>query len=747
MSLKKLGRYDLINVLGKGAMGLVYEGRDPNLDRRVAIKTIKVENLSEEAAAEYEVRFRTEARSAARLQHPHIVSVYDSDRDGDIAFLVMEFIAGDDLKHHLDKGDLYTLEQTLGIMGDLLSALDYAHRQSIVHRDIKPANLLIESSGRVKLTDFGVARIQDSGEATRTQGSMVGTLKYMSPEQVQGRPIDARADLFAAGIVLYQLLTGKRPFDGDTDFSTIQQIVGHTPAAPSSFNPKLPAALDAVVAKALAKSRDQRYASAQDFLSALQAAAREAADPKVLPPALPPGAGASSTWTSTLLAGEALVGLQSGTSADIPMVTQELELVYWKEIKESMDVEDIQGFLARFPSGIYADLARRRLRKMGVPGGEDSDIGRRLGTGTLIVPRPAGQDAAAGATHPGATNPGATHPGATNPGGTNPRVVHPGATHPGSTTDMAWKALEEAAAQAPVAPPPLPSTPAADDPDATRMGAPAMAVPAQAVPPPQPQSAPSEWPETVFSDAGPVTVQPEAVEAKAEAKAEAASAAVAVAAPEVKPESRRKRRSAEPGAPAKASAASPPYLIWGAAALVAVAILGIGIRQLSKPKAPALAATQPAAAAQAEAGPAQPAAPAAQTAVPAAQVQPAAAAAPAQAASTAAAPLSPASRAALAQAVAAKKAALEKERQAKQQATQAKPGSNTTAPAAAEHAPAPAPSANSGNPRQACEDRMLIGFQICMNEQCAKPAFTNHPVCVERRAMEQRRREAEQLRR
>jgi eukaryotic-like serine/threonine-protein kinase len=743
MSLKKLGRYDLISVLGKGAMGLVYEGRDPNLDRRVAIKTIKVENLSEEAAAEYEVRFRTEARSAARLQHPHIVSVYDSDRDGDIAFLVMEFVDGDDLKHHLDKGDLYTLEQTLGIMGDLLSALEYAHRQSIVHRDIKPANLLIETNGRVKLTDFGVARIQDSGEATRTQGSMVGTLKYMSPEQVQGRPIDARADLFAAGIVLYQLLTGKRPFDGDTDFSTIQQIVGHTPSAPSSFNPKLPAAIDAVVAKSLAKSRDQRYANAQDFLAALQAAAREAADTKVLPPAVPVGPGSNSTWTSTLLAGEALVGLQSGTSSNIPMVTQELELVYWKEIKESMDVEDIQGFLSKFPSGIYADLARRRLKKMGVPGGEDSDIGRRLGTGTLIVPRPAGQDTATGATNPGTSNPGATNPG----------VTSPGVTTPGTATDMAWKALEEAAAQAPAGTPPLPAAPAADDPDATRLGAPVMAVPVpmptQVEPELQLHGAASEWPETVFSDAGPVTVQPELVETKAKAEAAPIAAASTVAAvPDAKPESRRKRRSTEP----EASAGPPPYLVWGAVALVALVILGVGIRQLSKPKAPAPAL----AAVAADAGTARPvpetppqapaqAAQAQPAAAQAAVVTPAPAAAPVAAAAPA--PLSAASKAAAAQAIAARKAALEKERLAKQQAVPAKPGGGTAAPAAAEHVPTPAPSANSGNPRQACEDRMLIGFQICMNDQCAKPAFTNHPVCVERRAMEQRRREAEQLRR
>ena len=726
MSLKKLGRYDLISVLGKGAMGLVYEGRDPNLDRRVAIKTIKVENLSEEAAAEYEVRFRTEARSAARLQHPHIVSVYDSDRDGDIAFLVMEFVDGDDLKHHLDRGDLYTLEQTLGIMGDLLSALDYAHRQSIVHRDIKPANLLIETSGRVKLTDFGVARIQDSGEATRTQGSMVGTLKYMSPEQVQGRPIDARADLFAAGIVLYQLLTGKRPFDGDTDFSTIQQIVGHTPAAPSSFNPRLPAAIDAVVAKALAKSRDQRYASAQDFLAALQAAAREAADTKVLPPALPPGPGTNSTWTSTLLAGEALVDLQSGTSANISVVTQELELVYWKEIKESMDVEDIQGFLTRFPSGIYADLARRRLKKMGVPGGEDSDIGRRLGTGTLIVPRPAGQDASV-----------------------------PGTNGSGTSTDMAWKALEEAAAQAPVTAPAMPLAPAVDDPDATRLGAPAMAMPAQAEPPVQPQVQPqvqeaaSEWPETVFSDAALAHTEPKpaaaahAVAAVAANKSAAPLAATESSARPAKTESRRKSRPAEPAAAVKTSVPTSRYLALGVAGLVVLALLGIGIKQFSKPKAPAAESVLPAAAADADAAPAP--AKAAEPVVQAAQAKPAAA--PASAPVAAAAPLSPASKAAAAQALAARKAAQEKERLAKQQAAQAKTGGAAAVPAAAEHAAAPAPSAPSGDPRKACEDRMLIGFQICMNDQCAKPAFTNHAVCVERRAMEQRRREAEQLRR
>jgi serine/threonine-protein kinase len=380
--LKKLGRYELVRVLGKGAMGIVYEGRDPNLDRRVAIKTVKVENLSDEAAAEYEARFRTEARSAARLQHPNIVSVYDSDRDGDTAFLVMEYIQGDDLKHHLDKGVRYSLQQAFAIVRDLLSAVDYAHRQGIVHRDIKPANLLLEPDGRVKLTDFGVARMQDSGEATRTQGNMVGTLKYMSPEQVQGQKIDARADLFSVGVVLYQLLTDKRPFDGDNDFTIIHQIIGHTPPPPSSFNARLPAAVDGVVARALAKNREDRFATAGDFSNALQSALQLAEDATILPPVNPARARDGAAFTVPPGSGS-IAGMTSGGTGSA--VTQELELVYWKDVKESTDPDELRGFLARFPEGIYADLARRRLRRLATdPAHDDPDATRLPGEMTTL---------------------------------------------------------------------------------------------------------------------------------------------------------------------------------------------------------------------------------------------------------------------------------------------------------------------------------------------------------------------------
>lgn len=389
MTLRKLGRYDIVRVLGKGAMGTVYEALDPNLERRVAIKTIAMQGLSEQGVAEYEARFRTEARSAARLQHPNIVSVYDAGRDGEIAYLVMEYVQGQDLKHHLDSGVVFTLEQSLRLMRDLLAALAYAHAQNIVHRDVKPANLLVEADGRVKLTDFGVARIQDAVDATRTRGAMVGTLKYMAPEQVQGQPIDARADLFSAGIVLYQLLTARQPFRGDNAFTIIAQIVGVDPPAPTTLQPGLPAAIDDVLACALAKAPRQRFADARAFHDALAQACDQAQDLSTRPMPLDSGSGSGSGSRSWRRTATASGSGASGTAPSVSMVTQELELVYWKDVRESDDALDLQGFLDRFPDGIYADLARRRLRRLGVV-----FLGEQ--TATQVEPRNPGMDAGAG---------------------------------------------------------------------------------------------------------------------------------------------------------------------------------------------------------------------------------------------------------------------------------------------------------------------------------------------------------------
>ena len=678
MSLKKLGRYDLIRVLGKGAMGLVYEGRDPNLDRRVAIKTIKVENLSDEAAAEYEVRFRTEARSAARLQHPNIVSVYDSDRDGDMAFLVMEFVEGDDLKHHLDKGGVYTLQQTLGIMTELLSALSYAHSQKIVHRDIKPANLLVQASGSIKLADFGVARIQDSGDATRTQGSIVGTLKYMSPEQLEGRPIDARADLFAAAVVLYQLLTSQRPFDGESDFAVIHKIVNHTPAAATFYNPKLPPAIDAVVAKALAKSRDMRYGTAQDFLAALLAACSDATDTTVAPQAVPPAKGSNSTWTATMMYGESLVtagtNVTSGTS--MSEVTQEVELVYWKDIKESSDIEDVQGFLVKFPSGIYADLARRRLRNLYAATSAEP---------TMVSPRALAPTAA--------------------------------------VADKTWLPPQHSSAgtEAIFAAAPLAAAPLVNAP---LVNAPLVNAPLAAAP--------------LAADANRPTVQTASSQA-------------------VLPGSRHKT-------------------VWLVAGLAALAVAGMAFKLLPNPNPntnpntnpnpntntntnpnassgaaielpaststlPTSTSTLPAQVVASAALPTLATAPAPQAAPAPRLNAPAARPAAASANNTGPAALPAASAA---EPLTARKAAPNKEKPVKVDVappSEPSPKAPRSAPAAAAALPSAVVS-----PRTACEDRILLGFQSCVSEQCARPVFVQHPMCVERRGMEERRREAERNR-
>ena len=718
MSLKKLGRYELLRVVGKGAMGLVYEGLDPNLNRRVAIKTIKVENLSEEAAAEYEVRFRVEAQSAARLQHPNIVSVYDSARDGDIAYMVMEFIQGEDLKHHLDNGNLYTLEQTLGIMQDLLSALDYAHAQSIVHRDIKPANLLIEKSGRVKLTDFGVARIQDSGEATRTQGTMVGTLKYMSPEQVQGRPVDARADIFAAGIVLYQLLTGKRPFDGSTDFAIIQQIVGHAPAAPTFFNSKLPPAMDVVVGRALAKVPEQRYGSAKDFLTELQVASRDAVDPTVVPPAEPRVPGANGTWTATVRAGEAFVGSQPGLQSNAGVgqstVTQEIELVYWKDIKDSHDVEDLQGFMNKFPSGIYADLARRRLRQLGVMVGDESEIGGSMGTGTVVLPRSAQAYEPTMRLAKGQVLLGSAAALADSSAfaGTVLMDDAPTVFQPTQRLDRAMPAVPASAAADTFR---VPAKALSDD-----ETLPPLAL-SRAAPPASPAAAPLV--------VAPVVTAPR------------------VAIQDLPPSKR-----------------SP--LIWVAAGLLLLVGAALGISRLNSPPASSVVSEAAATSAPAPALAASAALTVAPLATSAASVAPTAnASAPVATIAPQvfslgldpATPKTPAEVKAAADTKALKKADREKEKLARQAQVQAA-GTGAATPEPVEEAasakrlapfaaPVVAAVAGGTSPRQACEDRMLIGFQICMAEQCAKRAFSNHPVCVDRRAMEERRRESEQSRR
>lgn len=273
MHATHIGRYEVVRVLGKGAMGVVCEARDPRLARAVAIKTIRSDKLTPVQVAAYEARFLTEARSVARLSHPNIVSVFDSGHADDVTFLVMEFVPGINLKHCLNHGVRFTPWGAVKVVLDVLAALDHAHRQKILHRDVKPENILLDATGWVKLTDFGIAKIMDAEEDNGTQlsGLSIGTPRYMSPEQVRGQPLDERSDLFSAGVLLYELLTARLPFDGSNQFAIAAQILNEVPPLPSVINPAVPAELDAVVARAMAKHPAERFQTGEAFAEALLA--------------------------------------------------------------------------------------------------------------------------------------------------------------------------------------------------------------------------------------------------------------------------------------------------------------------------------------------------------------------------------------------------------------------------------------------------------------------------------------------
>jgi serine/threonine protein kinase len=272
----RIGRYEIVSILGKGAMGVVFLARDPQLGRQVALKTYALpEGISDEGVREFEERLLREAHAAAALSHPNIVTVHDAGIDGDRRFpyIVMEYVPGRSLKEFLDGRHRLAPDLALRFGDALASALDAAHGKGIVHRDIKPANILVrDSDGIVKITDFGVARLSES-DLTRT-GALVGSPAYMSPEQIRGAPVDARSDLFSLALVLYEALTSKRAFGGDDLAAVTYALVHETPAPVRHRVPDLPAGLDAFFERAFAKDPEDRYQDAAAFRAALAEAAR-----------------------------------------------------------------------------------------------------------------------------------------------------------------------------------------------------------------------------------------------------------------------------------------------------------------------------------------------------------------------------------------------------------------------------------------------------------------------------------------
>ena len=293
--MTQLGKYQIRRELGKGAMGIVYEGFDPGIERIVAIKTILPSQLKGGEVSAVLARFKREAQAAGRLNHPGIVAVYDygevvAETDHTmvagaqpplgggqrVAFIAMEYVEGRELKEYFDADERFALKEVERLMVEMLDALDHAHGKGVIHRDMKPANLIVLADGRVKVADFGIARLETS-ELTQA-GTILGTPSYMSPEQFMGQAVDGRSDLFSCGVILYQFLTGEKPFTGNAT-TIMYKVLREEPLAPSTLNLTLPAAWDAVVKKAIAKVPADRFQSAREFADAIKAAARRGDDP------------------------------------------------------------------------------------------------------------------------------------------------------------------------------------------------------------------------------------------------------------------------------------------------------------------------------------------------------------------------------------------------------------------------------------------------------------------------------------
>jgi predicted Ser/Thr protein kinase len=288
---ERLGRYEILAELGQGAMGVVYKAVDPVIDRTVAIKTINL-NLPKDELAAFEERFYREAKSAGRLNHPNIVTIYDAGEADRVAYIAMEFLEGRELREIVASGEPLPLERVIDIATQVADGLAFAHEHGIIHRDIKPANIMVLTNGQVKITDFGIAKM--SAGAHTQVGIVLGSPKYMSPEQVVGKHVDGRSDIFSLGAVLYELLTGQPAFSGEELTAIMYKVLHETPPLPTSIRPELPAALDYIVARALAKDPEARYQSAQEMaedLRGYESLAIPALQPLLATPAVRPNTG------------------------------------------------------------------------------------------------------------------------------------------------------------------------------------------------------------------------------------------------------------------------------------------------------------------------------------------------------------------------------------------------------------------------------------------------------------------------
>src|ERR1022692_1923443 len=438
--MDRIGRYKIVRELGRGAMGVVYHAIDPNIGRPVAIKTIHFggNRKPEEIERQRERLFR-EARSAGMLSHPGIVTIYDVEQQGDLAYIAMEYVDGPTLDQMLSASEPLGAERMFSILGQTAVALDYAHSKGIVHRDIKPANIMLSADGTAKIADFGIAKITAAENLTMT-GSIVGTPHYMSPEQVQGQPVDGRSDQFSLAVIAYEMLTGEKPYTGEHLTTVVYKIVAEEPVPPHRLNPSLSTGIENVLRKALAKKADGRYRNCQEFIESLEKAC-----------------GATKGWKSMPRGGL----LNAATMADVkaPEIVAPAALPPPRRkgraepATATAEVGRKRGFLTFLlavlaAAGLLA-LVGSQLGSWHLPGSQPSDSGEHAAASKVESPVAAVSPVPVQAVAPGGASgaaPGDVKPsplGRADPGGTPPANPEPAAVKP---------AVEEAAKPAPAEP-------------------------------------------------------------------------------------------------------------------------------------------------------------------------------------------------------------------------------------------------------------------------------------------------------
>lgn len=349
-------------------MGIVYEAFDPLIERNVAIKTILKSSIDKSEVDEAFKRFRREARAAGRLSHPKIVAIYEYGEDDDMAFIVMELIRGKELKELFDHEESFSINDGLRIVLQILDALDYSHARGVVHRDIKPANILITDDGKIKIADFGIAKI-DSSSLTQV-GVVLGTPTYMSPEQFMGNKVDKRADIYSAGVILYQFLTGVRPFIGGV-ISIMHQVVNKEATPPSTINRKVSVELDEVVKKAMAKRPEDRFQSAAEFMGALKVAAQ------AVPVMTPPDSGADHTIADLHKAFDSDDTIKLPGRAKPADTDRKNDIASWQRITNSQSTADFYRYLQDFPNGEFVQLAQVRIESLEKAAAQTRDAAER----------------------------------------------------------------------------------------------------------------------------------------------------------------------------------------------------------------------------------------------------------------------------------------------------------------------------------------------------------------------------------